>query len=106
MPVLNLVLTMGPAEINLALALENLAFSGLNLALARKNEVYPHRSAGIPFKGSNQRNLQAWNEFHTKNRSLGSFINYVWQAYCLKLFKKLTKKEKTKKIVFVAFLSE
>jgi hypothetical protein len=39
MPVLNLVLTMGSGEINLALALENLAFSGLNLALAKKNEV-------------------------------------------------------------------
>ena len=74
MLVLNLVLTMSPAEIKLVFALENLAFSGINLALARKNEVYPHRSAGIPFKGSNQRNLQGRNEFHTKNRIHGSFI--------------------------------
>jgi hypothetical protein len=74
MPVLKLVLTMGPAEPNLALALENLAFSGINLAFARKNEVYPHRSAGIPFKGSNQRNLQGQKPFHAKNRSHGSFI--------------------------------
>jgi len=40
-------MAMAPGEINLALALENIAFSGENLALATKNEVYPPQFAAL-----------------------------------------------------------